>query len=327
MVRHPVGLVRTVTGDITSDQLGATNYHEHFFQVSPALRGDELDDEQASTVEAKLVAAGGIAAVVDATPIGLGRQPEALARISRESGLHIIATAGVHREVHYAADHWLRELTEDQLTARLFNELQVGQPPTDDPDPSGSTTTVRAGMLKFGIGYWSISPFERRNGIAVAAAHRATGAPVMVHLESSTAAHEVLDFLDEHGVAESSVLLAHVDRSPDKYLWCELADRGAYLGCDGAARLKTQPESMIFQTIADVAAAGYPHSLLLGGDVARRSRYTGYGGMPGISYLTERFIPRLTRAIGETTVRQIMVDNPAAALTWVRCGDPRRDAN
>ncbi len=39
--------VRTVTGDVAADQLGPTNYHEHLFQVSPLLPGDELDDEAA----------------------------------------------------------------------------------------------------------------------------------------------------------------------------------------------------------------------------------------------------------------------------------------
>ena len=35
-------MIRTVLGDIDPTTLGPTNYHEHLFQVSPLLRGDEL---------------------------------------------------------------------------------------------------------------------------------------------------------------------------------------------------------------------------------------------------------------------------------------------
>jgi predicted metal-dependent phosphotriesterase family hydrolase len=94
--------VRTVLGDIEPEELGATDYHEHLFQVSPLLRGDELDDESASGREAGLLRAAGAAAMVEATPTGLGRRPEAVARVSARTGLRIVHVTGAHREAHYA---------------------------------------------------------------------------------------------------------------------------------------------------------------------------------------------------------------------------------
>ena len=44
----PVATVRTVLGDIPAADLGSCDYHEHLFQVSPLLSGDELDDESSS---------------------------------------------------------------------------------------------------------------------------------------------------------------------------------------------------------------------------------------------------------------------------------------
>jgi 5-phospho-D-xylono-1,4-lactonase len=35
-------VIRTVLGDIRAEELGATHNHEHAFQVSPLLPGDEL---------------------------------------------------------------------------------------------------------------------------------------------------------------------------------------------------------------------------------------------------------------------------------------------
>ena len=44
--------VRTVLGDVDPAELGTVDYHEHLFQVSPLLPGDELDDEERSGAEA-----------------------------------------------------------------------------------------------------------------------------------------------------------------------------------------------------------------------------------------------------------------------------------
>ena len=190
-------VVRTVLGDVDPAALGRVNYHEHLFQVSPLLPGDELDDEAASGAEAGFLKASGFEAMVDATPFGLARDPAALARISAATGLHIIATTGRHREAHYGADHPMQVWTADRLAALFVSDITRGMPADDaavfeTPDvPSASAPeggAVRAGMLKGGVDYWRISPFERTTLLAVAAAHRATGAPVMVHLEFCTAA-------------------------------------------------------------------------------------------------------------------------------------------
>jgi phosphotriesterase-related protein len=90
----PTGTVTTVLGNIDARSLGRTNYHEHLFQVTPLLPGDELDDEDASRQEAALLRESGFDAMIDATPTALGRNPAALARISRATGIHVVATTG-----------------------------------------------------------------------------------------------------------------------------------------------------------------------------------------------------------------------------------------
>ena len=61
--------VRTTAGDVDPSGLGRIDCHEHLFQVSPLLAGDELTDEAASTAEAALLLASGFETMVDATPI------------------------------------------------------------------------------------------------------------------------------------------------------------------------------------------------------------------------------------------------------------------
>src|SRR6201746_1028457 len=78
--------------------------------------------------------------------------------------------------------------------------------------------------------------------------------------------------------------LPHSDRNPDAGLHGELAARGAFLGYDGPARARSAPDSVVLDCLHEVASAGHAHALLLGGDVARASRYASYGGMPGLAY-------------------------------------------
>lgn len=313
-------MIRTVLGDIEPPELGSTNYHEHLFQVSPLLPGDELDDEERSGAEAVLLRESGFAAMVDATPFGLGRDPEALARIGASTGLRIVATAGRHREAHYAAGHPTRGADAETLTTRFVREVAEGMP-RDDVSPDGEralgpdSRPVRAGLLKGGIGYWRISGFEHTTLLALAAAHRATGAPIMVHLEFCTAAHEVLDLLGTEGVASDRVVLAHADRDPDPGLHVSLAERGAYLGYDGVARARTRSDAELLALTEAVVALGAGDRVVLGGDVARATRYIAYGGMPGLAHLGDRYLPRLRAAVGDDAAERMLVANPARLLT------------
>jgi phosphotriesterase-related protein len=315
--------IRTVTGDIDSRNLGATNYHEHLFQVSPLLRGDELDDEALSQEEAGLLLKSGFDAMVDATPWGLGRRPDALARISHATGLRIIQTTGRHREEHYSTGSLAHAFSEEALGERFLADLVEGLVLRDEGEGSSvflgpDGQPVRAGVLKAGIGYWSISAFERVTVEALAHAHRATGAPVMVHLEHCSAAHEILDLLASLEVPETSVALAHADRSLDAGLHGSLIERGAFLGYDGAARTKTHSDEQLLDLTKRVIQDVGPSNLLLGGDVARRSRYVAYGGMPGLAYLGLRYVPRLKELIGSDALNAILRTNPASWLGWQR---------
>ncbi len=316
-----IGSVRTVRGDAPPERLGRTNYHEHLFQVSPLLEGDELDNEKHSGEEAATLHEAGMDAMVEATPTGLGRDPLAMARVSARSGLKIIATTGAHREQHYGEGHWLLKMGAEELCNRFVRDLTEALPASEDHAAAAPAITsggpVRAGILKAGVGYWSITRFELRVLEAIAEAHTRTGAPVMVHLEHGSAAFEVLGILTGLGVSAQRIVLAHADRNPDPGMHVELAAAGTYLGYDSGARLKDRPDSTVIACILETAALGAADRLLLGSDFARRSRYAAYyGGMPGLAYLPSRFVPRLAREGGQDLIDAMLVRNPARLLTW-----------
>lgn len=311
-------IIRTITGDAPPQSVGRINYHEHAFQVSPLLKGDELNNLAKSSREFARLKDSGFDAYVDATPIGLGRNIKAITQLRAETGLSIIHTTGVHREAHYASSHPVTELSTSQLITLFKYEIEVGLL-KDDTQLStfhGNTSSVCAGLIKFGIGFESISKFEARALEATATVSSELGVAVMVHLESGSAAHRVLDTLESFGCDASRVALAHLDRKPETILHCELASRGAYLGHDGAGRSKYWPDSTLISLFQEVAHAGLASQILLGGDVARSSRYIEYGGTPGLEYLGLNFIPKLRQASSDAIVDQVLTTNPQSWLAF-----------
>lgn len=317
--------IRTVLGDIRADTLGPTDYHEHLFQRTPLLPGDELVDEDVSREEAEALGAAGVTALIDATPIGLGRNPVGLARISAAAKITVVATTGFHRTAHYDSSAWILDLSATDLAARMVRDVEEGMPAADLPEVGASAehagSAVRCGVLKVGIDYWRIDDFAQKVIEAIGVAHARTNAPVMVHLEYGSAAFEVLDSLTAVGVRPDAVVLAHVDRNPDPGLHAELATVGAYLGYDGPARHREHPDSTVVDCVARTIGLGGLDRILVGGDVARLTRFKSAGGMPGLAYLPERFLPRLRAGVGAEAVDRILVDNPRTFLD--RFGGPR----
>lgn len=290
--------VRTVLGDIAPAELGPCDAHEHLFLVTPAQPGEEYSDVSKAIEEAQTLRAAGARALVDWTPIGLGRDLDGLRAVSEATGLHIVAATGLHRDVHYAADDPLRAETEAALASRFVAELE------------------RCGIIKIAADYHTITAFEAKAFAAAAEAHGEVGAPVCVHTEHGTMGIAVVERLRELGVPPERVILAHVDRNPDPGEHAETAATGAWLQLDGPGRTKYWPDSTILALLADLAERGYAERLLLGGDTGRRSMFRAFGGGPGMDYVFARFKPRLERELGRELSEQIFVANPARAFAF-----------
>jgi phosphotriesterase-related protein len=292
-------IVRTVLGDIDPAELGPCDAHEHLFLDTPAQPGDEFLDVDKAVAEARTLVDAGARSLVDWTPLGLGRDLEGLERVSRATGLHVVAATGLHRDAHYTADDPFRTTPVDDLADRFVAELRE-----------------RCGIVKVGASYHHLTPFEETAFAAAAAAHERTGAPVCVHTQHGAMGLAIVERLAGLGVPPASVVLAHVDRNPDAGEHAETAATGATLQLDGPGRTKYWPDSTILQLIADLAEAGHADRLLLGGDVGRRSMLRAYGGGPGLDYVFARFKPRLERELGTELAERIFVANPARAFAW-----------
>lgn len=294
--------VRTVLGDVRPEELGVCDAHDHLFLSSPQLPGQELNDASAARAELDAFRAAGGSAVVQWTPYGMGRRAADLPPLSRAAGVQLVCATGLHQAAHYTPE--LLDEVRGKLADVFVAELTVGI----------GTSGVRAGLVKVAGGFHALDAHARWTMTAAAEAHRATDAPIAVHLEAGTGALDVLDLLcGELGVPPHRVILGHLNRSPDLVVHREAAASGCWLAFDGPSRAHHATDWRMPDAVLALAEAGFGHRLLLGGDTVVAGARAVDGG-PGMPYLLRRVRPRLALALGEELVERVLVDNPGRAF-------------
>ena len=297
-----VGFVRTVLGDVDPGELGVCDAHDHLFLRSPQLPGQELEDASAALAELAAFRSVGGGSVVQWTPYGMGRRVADLPSLSRGAGVHVVCATGLHQAAHYSPE--LLKRLRGGLAEVFVAEL------TEGVGPSG----VRAGVIKVAGGFHGLDAHARWTMTAAAEAHRATGAPIAVHLEMGTGALDVLDLLcGELGVEPHRVILGHLNRSPDLVIQRQAAETGAYLAFDGPSRAHHATDWRMPDGVRALAEAGFGDRLLLGGDTVVAGARSVDGG-PGMPYLLRRVAPRLALELGEELVGRVLRGNPARAF-------------
>lgn len=300
--------VRTVLGDIAADQLGACGAHEHVIirseyvaSIDPEL---SLDDTERAIEELHRFRAAGGGAMIDTMPGGCGRDQQALASVSRETGMHIVCSTGLHLARYYPPDAPVLGYTVDQLVEYFVDEIENERHP------------IRAGVIKVAGGE-RLNDLQRRAFIAAARAQSRTGCPIITHTERGVGAGEQVELLLEHGARPDRITLSHVDRITDAAYHAALLDRGVRMEYDGAFRWGSIDDNPTVRLLCDLLPR-YPDQLMVGMDAARRRYWQSYGGEPGLAWLM-RELPAAMRAagIGEDAVRRVFVDNPAAAFSFI----------
>jgi phosphotriesterase-related protein len=315
-----MSVIRTVLGDIEPADLGVCYAHEHVLITGgmPVLLDKDflLDDRQKAVQELLAFKAAGGRAVVDMMPAGLGRDPNGLRAVSQEAGVRIIGATGFHTERYYDTAHWLYHYSAEQIAELFRAEIEEGMDQFGYRGPLVSRSTARAGVIKVATLYYRWTKNSDRWFEAAAQAHLQTGAPIASHTENGVLGEKQARRLISLGVPPSSIIIGHIDKNVDSYVHREIAAMGVFLEYDSPARLKYGPDSDAAGLIASAAKHGYADQILLGMDLARRSYYPTYGGGPGLTYLLDRFLPRLrAEGLGDV-VEQIMVQNPARAFAF-----------
>lgn len=310
------GSVRTVLGDVAADQLGLTYAHEHVILDCPLVEDRFpdilLNDVAAAAAELSECAAVGVGCVVDAMPCGVGRDPIRLAEASRRSGVDIIATTGLHTRKWYPGLSWANEADPDILAGLFVADLEDGIDRYDYRGPVIERTKHRAGLIKVGTLQEKFNARDRRVFAAAAAAHIATGAPILTHCEEGRGGVEQVEVIAEFGVEPNRVVLSHTDKVDDIGYHLDLVASGVNLEYDQALRFPIDEENRTVRLVTEAVAAGYAGQVMVGTDGARRSMWTAYGGTPGLAALATDVVALLARlGVDDDSVAQMLRLNPA----------------
>lgn len=317
----PNPFCRTVLGDIGPSSLGITNAHEHISIRNGLITREHpdyrLDDTGKAIAEALEFAVAGGRTLVEATPCGAGRDPEALIAVSQATGVHVIGCTGVLTEGYYLDSHWRFHYTAEEIAALWQADVEVGMELSGYEGPLVRRSTARAGIVKAGSDYQNIRKATRVAFEAAAMTHLRTGVPILTHTETGTMMPEQVALLESLGVHPGHVILSHADRNPDWYLHRDVIQTGVFLEYDCMGRIKYYPESTTIDLLRKMFDLGLGANILLGGDNARRSYWKAYGGGPGISYMLRSFCPRLLReGFTQAELDQLLISNPARAFVF-----------
>ncbi|CAN5845305.1 phosphotriesterase [soil metagenome] len=318
--------VRTVLGDIAPTELGVTYAHEHVVIDGglPLLLHPEYDlrDVERISAEYSEAHAAGLRAVVDAMPCDAGRNVHKLADVSRRVGIHVVAPTGLHLAKYYDDRHWSLVASVDELAELFVADIDQGIDERDYSGPLVRRTQHRAGVIKIAGSRDGLSQLEERVFEAAAAAHRATGCPILTHCQDGTAALQQIAFLARHGVETAHITLSHVDKIVDVDLHREILSSGAYLEYDQAFRWKNGQANGTLQLLLAMFEAGLGKGVMLGTDAAKIEYWKSFGGRPGLAWLLTEFSDLLaTHGLGAAERELIFVANPARAYAFAPAPD------
>ena len=352
------GKVQTVLGPIDAESLGVTLPHEHcLFDLSmwfaepkrsserhrayqpvtlenlgwvryhPYNNRDNwvmLDEDIAIKELERYRRFGGIS-LVDMSNRGLGRDPEALARISRATGLNIIMGSGFYLE-----PGWPEGLNEDAMVESILTDLRDG----------ADGTGIKSGLIgEIGIERFGPESLMTEGYYmalrATAQAQKESGAPVNVHPgHSPDSPVEIVEYLDKHGADVSRVAISHIDRTVfDHAKRVELARTGCYLEYDmfsfegwHQTRHVLSEENPIpvevpndAGRVAEIVALiqeGFINQILISHDHCSKHRLFSWGG-PGYAHILENIVPLLmSRGLNREQVDTLIIENPRRFLQF-----------
>lgn len=309
--RATPGQVQTVLGPVAPSDLGFTLPHEHtkcsLWWIENRWDYWELiGDEPRINEELAAYKGLGGGALVDVTPIGIGRDMARLARLSQATGLHIVAGAGWYRQAYYPAEARIDRRSIDDLADEIVQEF------VDGP--------VRPGIIgEIGTDKPWVTAQEERVFRAAARAALRTGASVTTHAVQSDVGLAQLTILEDEGLDPARIVIGHCDSHPRIEHWREIVRRGAHVEADflgmSFTPLERAGEPKVVELISTLLNEGFEKQILLSQDVCHDSQLASYGGN-GYTYLQKSFLPRLAAAgVDAATIKTITEENPARLLT------------
>ena len=344
------GMVQTVLGPIDPAAMGITLTHEHilidltcyYMEPEEASRrhwrdrpfeidivgqasttwylntdnGQLFDEADAASAVREYMLAGG-STLVDATNYDLARDPSALARISRATGLNVIMGSGHYVPVAHPSD--MDGRTEEDIAERIIRDI------TEGAGDSG----IRTGVIGELGNVWPISDNQRKVLRAGAMAHVETGAPVLIHPGHHEESHiRILEELDRAGCPPERVIMGHLCWSATEVSLAQrIAETGCFMeydvfGFESAGLeylggyLDPLTDAQRLDHLESLISRGCGDRILVAQDVCMKWFRASHGGK-GYAHILENIVPRMRyRGWTQGQIDDLLVNNPARAFTF-----------
>jgi phosphotriesterase-related protein len=341
--------VRTVLGRIDPQRLGATLMHEHapivdwseLYEVPigpyDSIRGDLVAETTKLLQRFVKSAAGfpGEPALVECTPIRVGRYPDLLVELAKVCGVHIIACTGFWCEAMAPQHPWAIRMGLEKSGVAKIAELYVREITEGMEDPHGQWgerfTKVPVGIIKCATSTW-MRPSERRCHIAAAIASRETGCPITTHTTNGGGLEQAQLFL-ANGAKPEKVIIGHQGNLDDR----EDDDSHEYhrrivgLGCniqfDRVGHAEKYGNDKLARQIRELVDAGHVSRILVAHDhvpyfyepyTEQKKSTDGWKfNNSDFTVCTTGLVESLTKAgVSDAQIQTILVDNPQRVLAF-----------
>lgn len=285
------------------DPTGYTYAHEHLhidlsgFKNNPDCRLDQYD---LICQEMRELRAAGVSNIIEMTNRYMGRNPQFLLDIMRDSGMNVVACTGYYQDAFFPEHVTTRSVA--QLAQEMVEEIVTGIDGTD----------LKAGIIaEIGSSEGAITPREEKVFIAAARAHNETGRPISTHTSFSTMGLEQLALLKAQGVDLSRVVVGHCDLKDNLDNILRMIDLGAYVQFDTIGKNNYYPDEKRIGMLHALRERGLLNRVMLSMDITRRSHLKANGGT-GYGYLLTSFIPQLRHCgFSQVDVDVMLRDNPS----------------
>lgn len=335
------GTVQTVLGSIEPARLGITLTHEHLLLDLrlPQNRGDGgaeitleisgrnrrypnenprnslLTDVALAVSELGEFKAAGGGAIVEATSIGLLRDPEGLREISAATGVHVVMGCSYYYQPYHPEQ--VAGLSVEDITAEIVRDI------TEGAGGSG----VRAGIIgEVGLG-WPHHPDEIKALRASAVAQQETGAALLIHPGRNPASPlAAIAIVREARGDPGRTIMSHIDRTlfSDADMR-ELAETGCTLEFDlfgqessyyAHGPIDMPNDAVRIDHLIRLIGQGFRDRLVIAQDICHKHGLKAYGG-DGYSHILENVVPVMKRkGMGQDDIDAILVHNPARILAF-----------
>ncbi|MBL8133787.1 MAG: esterase [Anaerolineae bacterium] len=298
----------TTLGPRSADDLGMILPHEHIFvdlrtPDAPGFAQADVQEVIALMVpEVERAQAAGVTALVECTPVGVGRRADMDKAVSQAAHFPIVMATGIYREPWVPS--WAQQAGEEELYEWMLGEL------TGEIEATG----VRAAWIKLSAGDDGLTNVETKILRAAARAAKATGAVIGSHTIRGRVVKDQLAVIESVGCTPERFIWIHTQAEPDFDLHLEMAARGVWIEYDWIGGQEAVPDAAYLEYIRRLLDAGHGKILLSHDRGWFDPGNRGRAPQP-FTYLSETFIPKMLAAgIDEAMVRRLTHTNPFAAF-------------